>query len=267
METQITKIPIDILDDPQIAMRETADDDQLDDLMSSMKEHGLIQPITVRPTGTRFEVIAGHRRTRAARLLGWAVIDAIIRNADDTEATILKAHENLMRKDVDPVDEACFIGELMLRLKYDEATIAGMVKRSIQYVRDRIAIFQMPDYLQAFIKHEALSLGAALALSEVKPESQRRYLCEYYAQNGVSVAQAKRVSALYLSDTPPVSVLDANAQAEANAEQKRDPLASCAACGKVDSLYNLEPVEVHKDLLCLKSNPLEFVPPPPPPTN
>lgn len=191
MSSDANKVPLDLIEDPFIAMRSQTDDGDLDELMSSMREIGLVEPIVLRKVGDRYEVIAGHRRTRAARLLGWSVIEAKIVEANDEAAIAMRLAENISRKDVDPVDQACFIGEVMTRYNKTPDEMAKMLHHSHEWVNERIEVFNMPDYLQQFLRERRLPLGAALWINRIENERTRHYYAFWAAQNGASVAAAK----------------------------------------------------------------------------
>src|SRR3990167_2975329 len=171
----LQKIPIDKIDDPYLAMRSEMDGLDMDELKASLRINGLIEPIIVRLLGERYEIIAGHRRTRAARLLGWAVIDSIVRVANDEETLSLRLAENADRTDVNIVDEACFIGEIMLRHKFTDEAVAEKMRRSVDWVKTRLAIFQMPKYMQEHLRLGMYSMGAALWIAKLEPETKRMY--------------------------------------------------------------------------------------------
>jgi ParB family chromosome partitioning protein len=189
---KVQKISLDLIDDPKIAIRSETDDESIDELMHDMREVGLIQPVVVRPIDNRFEVIAGHRRTRAARLLGWPTIEAKIVEVDDNMAFSMRVIENISRKDVDPVDEACFINEIMNRYKKSIDEIAQMVKRSRGWVEQRLNIFNMPAYLQEHLHYKKISLGVALALNKIIDEKDKRYYSDYAATQGAGIAIVNR---------------------------------------------------------------------------
>jgi len=192
MENTTEKISLDLIDDPRIAMRTELDDESLNELMADMKAQGLIEPIVVRPVGERYEIIAGARRTRAARLLGWGLIEAKIVKVSDEEAFSMRLAENLQRKDVDPVDEAAYVGEVMLRTHKTLDQVAEMLHRSREWAESRFAVFGMDDELKVFLAERRISLGAALELSLIKNARTRSYYVNWAAQFGCSIPNAKR---------------------------------------------------------------------------
>lgn len=250
MQDTIQKIPIDALLDPDIAMRENVHDEQMDELMADMKSVGLIQPITVRAVGDKFEIIAGHRRTTAARLLGWPTIDAKVVVADDDTAFTMRAMENLSRADVNPVDEACYIGEIIKRHNKSVDDVAGIVHRTPAWVEQRLEIFDMPDYLQNYLRLKQISIGAALILNKISNEASKRYLINYAAQNGVTVAQANRwaLSAQSEADNPNVN-LQAIATAPDEPAQSIT-LVRCVRCGEMGPVVDMDTPYVHRGPEC-----------------
>lgn len=245
MDTNTKNIPLDLIDDPRIAMRETTKDDSIEQLMSDMKEVGLIEPIVVRKVGDRYEVIAGHRRTTAARLLQWATIESKIVDANDDTAFQMRAIENLSRKDVDPVDEACYIGEIMTRTHKSEDEVALVVHRSAEWVRQRLSVFKMPDYLQEYLKQKRVTLGAALELAQIENENTMRYYSNYAAQNSVSVATAKnwRITVNAQRTLDPAQMQEIAEKVGAIAEGRK--VVTCTRCAGPCFLDRAESVFVH----------------------
>ncbi len=246
-----TKISLDLIDDPYIAMRSNLDDEQMDELKASMREHGLIEPVVLRKLGDRYEIIAGHRRSRAARLLGWATIEAKIMQADDRTALSLRLAENSDRADVNPVDEAVFIGDIMLKHNLTPQQIAEMMKRSISWIENRLAIFEMPDYMQDHVRTGRYSVGAALWIAKIRKEDTRKYYAHFAALNGVSIAGAQK---WYLD-------LEAeNFELNATTEQVSDgnisapkfvTYVNCERCGEKEDIMKLRNVFVHSQGECV----------------
>jgi len=184
------EISIDLINDPQNAMRTEIDRNALFELADNIKQNGLINPITVRPVGDRFEVVAGHRRLSACKIAGKVKVLCIIRDLNENETFEIMAAENLERADVDPVDEATFLAEFMLRTNKSVSEVAKAVRRSNNYVESRLCIAQMPDYIREYLKNGLIKLGVALALFQITDERVRRVWVDLAVRDGVSVAQA-----------------------------------------------------------------------------
>lgn len=208
----IREISSDLISDPSDAMRSALDRDALFELAENIKSNGLINPITVRPSGIGFEVVAGHRRLSACKIAGIIKIQCVVRELNDQQTFEIMAAENLERADVDPVDEGIFIMRFCNKTGKSIADVAKSIKRSVAYVESRIAIGSMPDYMQQYVKSGEIKLGVALALFQIDNESMRKMWCDMAARDGISVAQAEywlhgyRMNQLpggTLSDNPP----------------------------------------------------------------
>ena len=243
----LQKIPIDKIDDPYLAMRSEMDGLDMDELKASLRINGLIEPIVVRRLGERYEIIAGHRRTRAARLLGWAVIDCIVREATDDETLILRLAENSDRSDVNVVDEAVFLGEIILRGKMTPEQLAEKMHRSFAWVKTRLEIFDMPDYLQNYIRLDRISIGAAHWVAKLQPESKRLYYANYASMHGSTALAAKlwydMSQANYMIDNERIEVVKSDDGQVISVRAKTE----CAKCGFLDFIEDIEHVPIHKD--------------------
>lgn len=208
----IKEIYMENIDDPEHAMRTELNRDGLFELADNIKQNGLINPITVRPVhkvddgrpcdpafeagqctfgGHQFyEVVAGHRRLSACKIAGKSKIMCVVRELDDNQTFAVMAAENLERADVDPVDEALFIAKYIEQTKQTISEVAKVLRRSVGYVENRLALGLTPDYMQAYLKTGQLKIGVALALSQITDENTRRLWCEMAVRDGVSVAQA-----------------------------------------------------------------------------
>lgn len=209
---KIYEIFTDQIDDPKDAMRSELDRDSLFDLAENIKANGLINPITVRPIGDRFEVVAGHRRLSACKIAGKIKIPCVVRELNDEQTFEVMAAENLERADVDPVDEAMFIRNYINNTNKSIVEVAKSLKRSVAYVESRLVVGDMPEYMQHFLKTKELKLGVALALMKIDDEQTREAWTSIAVRDGANVAQAEYWLAEYKrqllpggvrSETPP----------------------------------------------------------------
>lgn len=190
MTDQIQQIPLDQIDAPKTAMRSDVHDEGIDELAQSIQNIGLLQPVILRGVGERFEIIAGHRRVTAARLAGLVTIASIVRELTDSEATVSTLHENLLRRDVNPIDEAIFLSKVMAEQELDVKKIAELTKRTTEYIASRVAILEYPDYLIEAIGEKQISLGAAAHLAKITDERVRKNYVSYAISGGISVNRA-----------------------------------------------------------------------------
>ena len=191
MIENVQELFTDVISDPKDPMRSDLDRTGLFELADNIRQNGLINPITVRPVGDVYEVVAGHRRLAACRIAGLVKIQAIVRVLDDQKAFEVMAAENLERADVDPVDEAIFIERFIRQSNKTPAEVAKSLRRSVGWVETRLAVGLMPDYMKACLKSGSLKLGAALALAQIDDDPLRRVWVDMAVRDGISVAQAE----------------------------------------------------------------------------
>ena len=232
MSETIRSIPLDIIDNPKVAMRSDVHDEDIEELAASIKSIGILQPVLLRPVGSRYEIIAGHRRVVASRLAGLVLIPAIVRNPSDQDVTVFKLHENLLRRDVNPVDEAVFLSSIMKDNKYNVAKISEITKRSENYIMSRLDILSYPDYLVEAIGNKHVSLGAAHWLGKISDDKVRRNYVGYAVNGGISVRRAMawhdswKVGANYSN---PLKILEKDNQTGEEREVHKEECIVCKA--------------------------------------
>lgn len=134
------KIRISKIDDSAFTVREKLNQESLDELKESLKEDGQWDPIIVRQKGERYEVIAGHRRVQAAKELGWAEIDATVRDIDETEALFLALKTNLIREEMTEREQGKILHKILIELKLNQSTLAKKLGKSEGWVRKRVKL-------------------------------------------------------------------------------------------------------------------------------
>lgn len=144
--------------------RREFDDDELRELEDSLRTNGLLQPISVRIRGADYELIAGERRLRAARRLGWATITAVVRDTSDEQLLTLALVENLQREDLNPIDEAEGYQRLSREFGLSQQHIAEAVGKDRSTVANMLRLLALPDDVQHFVRTGQLSIGHARAL-------------------------------------------------------------------------------------------------------
>lgn len=247
---EVKYIRSDLIDEPKMAMRTDMDRDALDELAQSIKQTGLINPITIRRKGERYEVVAGHRRLAACRIAGVVDISCVIKDLSDEAVFNIMAQENLFRADVDPVDEAIFIGKLLNEMNLTIDQIAEKTNRSIAWVEDRLDILDYPKYMIVPIKQGRLKLGVAKNLGAIKNEVIKKMYIDQAVNYGMSVRQAEYIKAqddMGLLEGEAVSVPD---QADLPANEPPAARAVCAKCGEIAVSPNLKNVFIHVKCPC-----------------
>lgn len=186
---RLADLAVDQIDPPRHAHRTELDEPAMLELMADIAANGLEQPIKVRPSGERYEIIFGHRRYEAHRRLGRLTIAAFIDGkADDTDAERSRFAENFHRTDLTPMEEAAALERFMRECGVTLENAARMMHRSLAWISGRLQLLTLYPDLQDALHARAISTGAALALADVDDEAHRRYLLEHAQRNGASIA-------------------------------------------------------------------------------
>lgn len=155
-------ISLELLDPPLLAMRETIDEGYIDELATSIRDNGLIQPIVVRAVGDRYEIIAGHCRSLACRRAPLFSPPCVVVVADDKTVEALKIAENTDRLNVNPADEAEYLDTLLSKLcEGDIEQLSSLSKRSISYLNSRLDLFRGHKPVFDALKAGSISLTVA----------------------------------------------------------------------------------------------------------
>lgn len=158
--------------------RKTFDEAAIAELAASIREQGLLQPVTVRPVmDGMYEVVCGARRLKAINQLGWTHVPVIIRELDDDAALDAMITENLQRKDVDPIEEAEAFRLLVAQGKSVEE-LAVRFGKSEKYIRGRLSLCNLTGCLQTALREDRLSLTAALKMTRLGEEQQTAFYVE-----------------------------------------------------------------------------------------
>ncbi len=238
-------IPIALVDPPRNPMRMGIDAQSIADLAESIKEVGLISPLVVRPVGERFEVVAGHRRLLACRLAGLAEVPCIVRDISDEQAFGIMGTENLERSDVDPVDEALFLGRFVGGDESKIPAAAKLVNRSSQWVRDRLDILEYPDYMIMAVKRGELKLGVARWVAQVLDEKWRQMFARDAAAQGWTILQAEHQYRLWQCGALEGIQGDLPAPDPIAPKQESRARAICEKCQRLAIDPNLRSVFIH----------------------
>lgn len=166
---------------------------ELEELAASLRAHGLLQPVLVRPQAGRYQLIAGERRFRAAQLCGWQEISALVREVDDRELAELAIVENLQRKDLGPLEKAQAFDEYMGRYSCTQEELAARLKIDRSSISNLVRLLELPDYVQARLRDGRLTAGHARALLPLSEERQQQQVCDKILVEGLSVRATEQL--------------------------------------------------------------------------
>ena len=154
--------------------RKSFKEESIKELADSMEVNGLLQPITIRPDADGYEIVAGECRWRAAKLLKWETIPAIIRHVSDDDMLEIQVMENLQREDMSPLDEAGAFQTLLKKENID--WLSSKIHKSKKYVLDRIKLNDLSMEAKMYLIDGVLPLGHAVLLSKINEEYQDKIL-------------------------------------------------------------------------------------------
>ena len=154
-------VPIDRISPSPFNPRKTFPDAELDELASSIREKGLVQPIVLRPVGVtgQYEIVAGERRWRACQRASLHVVPAIVRALTDQEALELAIIENVQRSDLNAIEEAGGYRELIERFGYTQEELSQIIGKSRSHLANTMRLLKLPDYVQHMVRDGKLTAG------------------------------------------------------------------------------------------------------------
>lgn len=169
--------------------------EHLNELVESIRERGIIQPLIVRKVGDRYELIAGERRWRASTALNLPEVPAIVRKASDVEVLELALIENLQREDLNPIEEAAAYQRLHKDFGMTQEDISKRVGKSRASVANAIRLLDLSDEVQGLLKTSRISVGHAKVLLSLKSPDEQQALADMIIKQGASVRVAEKLAA------------------------------------------------------------------------
>jgi len=190
---EIKEIKIQDIDPNKNQPRKDFDGESIDELVKSIKEHGILQPILVKPNNGRYTIIAGERRWRAARLVGLDKIPAIVKDIEESEMLILALVENLQREDLDPIEEAEGIKRLMDDCNLTQEQVAQKIGKSRPVIANALRLLTLSPKIQSYLKENKITTGHARALLGIEDEQTREEIALYIIEKGLSVRETEKL--------------------------------------------------------------------------
>ena len=182
---------------PRTHFTETA----IDELVESIRQHGIIQPLIVRRRGDRFELIAGERRWRAAMRLGLAEAPIIVREASDQEVLELALIENLQREDLNAIEEARAFARLAREFGLRQEDIAGKVGKSRAAVANSMRLLDLAERVQSWLTQDRISVGHAKVLLSVKSHEEQAVIAEEIIRRSLTVRAAEQLVVRHFAES------------------------------------------------------------------
>ena len=175
--------------------RKSFSEDAIAALADSIREHGMIQPILVRPLPSGgYQIVAGERRWRAARMLGLDEVPVSIRELSDSQTMQIAIIENLQRENLNPIEEASGYSELMEKYGMTQDEVARLVGRSRSAIANSVRMLALPEKVQKMIENGDLSAGHAKALLAFSDEKLLMQTAQKAAGGGMTVRQVEKLA-------------------------------------------------------------------------
>jgi len=210
----IVQLSVYEIDTNPFQPRRDFDDSEIAALAQSIRDHGLIQPIVVRPMNGRFQLIAGERRLRAATKAGWAQVPAQVREADDRQVAEIAIIENLQRKDLNALEKAASFEQYLAAYGCTQEELAGRLSLDRSTIANLIRLLELPEAVRHAVASGAITAGHARALLPLGEEGKQVEFCEQIQREELSVRAIEQLVAecIHQADVHSLSVIDENGQ-------------------------------------------------------
>lgn len=192
--------------------RKIFEEEAIEELSNSIKEHGILQPIILRKKGMSYEIVVGERRYRAAKLAGLKEVPAVVRNLTDEESMELAILENLQREDLTPIEEAEAYQNLIENLKLTQEQLAFRLGKSRSHIANHLRLLSLPEKIRMQITEGKLSMGHGRTLLGLQKKEQIPLVAERVLKEGLNVRQLEKL----------VQNLNENVPRETKKEKKKD---------------------------------------------
>jgi ParB family chromosome partitioning protein len=188
------RIAIELIDPNPVQPRRVFQQDALHQLAESIRQHGIIQPLVIRRSGDRYQLVAGERRWRAAKLAGLTEVPAVVQEISDDHLLEITLIENIQREDLNPIELAIALDRMAHELNINQDEIGRRTGKDRSTISNSIRLLQLPPDLQQLVAERRLSAGHARSLLALTDEETQRQLAEKIVAQGLSVRQVERMT-------------------------------------------------------------------------
>ena len=191
----IEQVALDEIEPNPFQPRDSVAESNLEELVASIREHGVLQPVILRRKDDGYKLIAGERRWRASRRAGLERVPAIVRDVTDDDALTLALVENVQRQDLNPVEKARAFREMADRFNLTQEEIATRTGKDRSTIANFMRLLELPDQVLELVSGGAISMGHARALAGMKSAKLQMRLCERIVRDDLSVRDTERMVA------------------------------------------------------------------------
>ncbi|WP_296865638.1 ParB/RepB/Spo0J family partition protein [Thermosyntropha sp.] len=189
---KVMEIDIDLIFPRADQPRKLFDEESLAELASSVKENGVLQPVILRKKDDTYEIIAGERRFRAAKMAGLKTIPSLIMETDDEKAAQIALIENLQRDDLTPIEEARSFKQMIERFGYTQEELAEKLGKSRSYIANTMRLLNLPEKIIELLEKGKLTAGHARALLALENPEEQLKTAEEILKNSLTVREAEK---------------------------------------------------------------------------
>jgi len=175
--------------------RKVFDQERLQALAESIKEHGVVQPIIVRQDGSRYVIVAGERRWRAAKLAGLKTIPVVVKELSSRQVMEIALIENLQREDLNPIEEAEAYQKLMDEYSMTQEEVAKLVGKSRAAIANSVRLLTLAKEIREMLVDGRLTSGHARTLVAIEDENRQKELADLFVKKGLNVREAEKLAA------------------------------------------------------------------------
>jgi ParB family chromosome partitioning protein len=215
LDSEPTEVDIDAIVPGPMQPRVHFDEGSLEGLADSIRTHGVVQPLLVRRQGERFELIAGERRWRAARLVGLSKVPVVVRDVPDRDLLEIALIENIQRENLNPIEEAQAYQRLIENVGLTQEALAARVGRDRSYITNYLRLLKLPDDLQKLVIEGRLSTGHARTILGLSHVDLQRKIARQVIDGALSVRATEHLVRKAVDGTPAktASAVDPNIRA------------------------------------------------------
>jgi len=199
---QIVQVPVDKIEPNPMQPRQVFSHQDLEELIESIKEYGILQPVVATKAGDMYQLIAGERRWRAAKIAGLKTVPAIIRNVTEQEQLELSLIENIQRKNLNPIEEAASYQRLANEFNLKQDEIAKKLGKSRSKIANTIRLLNLPEQIQKAIVEEKITEGHARVILSLATEKEQLDFLNKILQYNFTVRQAEKEGRKYSTRKP-----------------------------------------------------------------
>lgn len=191
---EIIEISLDEIRSNPYQPRKIFDEEALNELAESIKEHGIVQPIIVKKSIKGYELVAGERRTKASRIAGLKTIPAIIKNFNDQEMMEIALIENIQRENLNPIEEAMAYDNILKSSNMTQDELAKKFGKSRSYITNILGLLKLPETTKKYVEENKLTMSHARALSKLEDEEQIDRLADKIITEGLNVRTIENIA-------------------------------------------------------------------------